>query len=401
MIVVVVGIYCDCNCVCGGWGVGSTQALSTLKGGPKAYPRGATARTLAVGTSHSQRSQLEIGLWSLLQVLDLEARPLQVTFRMIGACPNTRTHARTHTHTYARTHARTGTHTCTHAHPHTRAHTCTHVHIRLHDPRHSSQCFFLRNINKLKQRQPNKQRYHESHPIARVRSTPEGNTTLMFTDYSRYGICEALEDVKGGCGGTAPGRFTVHGLLSEVDSEGEYWYDHASEQLYIYPPTDMHLDGADVAVVDRGGSVLTAWHEGTFATLVNTSYVTIRDITVQSSVETLVTIAGCYRTTVGGCTLKNAAGGISLSGGHNNRIIGNDIYDMDGHVSSSGDESSTAASLVPTNNVIENNHITQVYLAGSTWSVQIKGVGDRFTRNLVYGKFSFALLDMDPRACKK
>ena len=58
--------------------------------------------------------------------------------------------------------------------------------------------------------------YRETHRVARVSQTADA-TTLKLLEWSRYEICEALE---GGCT-NAPGRFTAHGWLSEVDSPGE------------------------------------------------------------------------------------------------------------------------------------------------------------------------------------
>jgi parallel beta-helix repeat protein len=172
-------------------------------------------------------------------------------------------------------------------------------------------------------------------------------------------------------------------------------YDSATEQLYIYPP-----EAVDGMLAAEGGEAaaaqLTTWHAGTFATLDNSSYVTIQGLAMEGSTTTLVVVTGGNHNTIGGCTLKNAAHGVTLSGGHNNRVVGNDIYDVGGHISSSGDGSSTAANLVPTNNVIENNHITNVYLTDAAWSVRVSGVGDRFSHNLIHDAPGQVLLPNGP-----
>ena len=172
-------------------------------------------------------------------------------------------------------------------------------------------------------------------------------------------------------------------------------YDSATEQLYIYPP-----EAVDGMLAAEGGETaaaqLTTWHAGTFATLDNSSYVTIQGLAMEGSTTTLVVVTGGNHNTIGGCTLKNAAHGVTLSGGHNNRVVGNDIYDVGGHVSSSGDGSSTAANLVPTNNVIENNHITNVYMTDAAWSVHVSGIGDRFSHNLIHDAPGQVLLPYGP-----
>ena len=81
----------------------------------------------------------------------------------------------------------------------------------------------------------------ESHKVARVTQNST-NTTIQFAEYSSYGICLALEGEHGlvnHCGGSAPGRLVVTGLLSEVDTPGEWWYDSHAKNLYIYPPPDV------------------------------------------------------------------------------------------------------------------------------------------------------------------
>ena len=39
--------------------------------------------------------------------------------------------------------------------------------------------------------------------------------------------------------------------------------------------------------------------------------------------------------------------------------------------------------LLPSNNLVANNHLTQVYLSGK-WVVGLGGLGDRFSHNLVH-----------------
>jgi len=54
--------------------------------------------------------------------------------------------------------------------------------------------------------------YHESHHIAKVVKTAT-ETTIQLAEYSRYGVCEAIEPPAGThCAGKAPGRFKVSHL---------------------------------------------------------------------------------------------------------------------------------------------------------------------------------------------
>jgi hypothetical protein len=96
--------------------------------------------------------------------------------------------------------------------------------------------------------------FHETHTIVRVVRTNDGaNTSVQLGESSHYGICEASvhrqnrpAGCTGGDQGGAPGRFRVHGLLSNVDQPGEYFYDRASRVLYLIPPSDASEHSAEL-----------------------------------------------------------------------------------------------------------------------------------------------------------
>ncbi len=242
--------------------------------------------------------------------------------------------------------------------------------------------------------------YQESHNLAAV-SVNSGEWSVQMSDTSRYGFSESLANTN-----TAPGRFTVSGLLSEVDSPGETWYDAVAKVLYVYPPAKA----SDVTTDDLGdnerlqeeqeewthealGAVqLGQWDGPGLISLDGTSHVTVRDMVVAGVGKgAIVSITGGDHNTVGGCTLKNSnALGVSVTGGKLNKVLGNDIYDVGGHVAMTpdpkgpSDEALMADSTLVSSNLIANNHMTQVFLRGS-W--QLRGtppVGARFSHNLVH-----------------
>ena len=210
--------------------------------------------------------------------------------------------------------------------------------------------------------------FSETHAIARV-SRSSTNMSLQFEEPSHYSFKEALDNPA-----LPPGRFTVHGLLSELTAPGEYWFD--AGQLYLYPPVDV----ADTDAL--AAAELSVWSSGTFINVNSTSFITFRDLTVMGAGSgPVVSLVDCMSCILGGVTIKNAAAtAIELSGGHDNLIVGNDVFDVHGHITTSG---GSASALEPTNNRIENCHFTQVYLHNTgDRLINIKGVGDRFSRNL-------------------
>jgi hypothetical protein len=235
--------------------------------------------------------------------------------------------------------------------------------------------------------------YHETHSVVKVVRT-SNETSIQFSDSSRYGMLEALDKH-----GTAPGRFTVSGLLSEVDMPGEYWFNSATRMLYIYPlPANTSLQAAVTAKLagaaspvpvlvteaeeDLSGVRLGYQHGPGLLTMSKCSWVTLRDVVVTGSTGTAVTITGGHNNTVGGCTMQNGGGAVSVVGGYSHRVVGNDMFDVGSHISSTGNAGDNLQNLQPTNHLIENNHMTQVFLRGA-WQVRLSQ-GDRFSHNLLH-----------------
>lgn len=171
--------------------------------------------------------------------------------------------------------------------------------------------------------------YHESHSIAAVDQSAS-MLSLQFADSSRYGAIESLANTN-----AAPGRFTVHGLLSEVDTGGEFWYNSATHQLYVYPPEPLgsRWDEESLGTVKFG-----QWGGPSLIALSNTKYVTVSYMTVSGvGAGSIVSMNGGDHNTVGGMTLKNSnANAVSMAGGKHNKILGCDIYDVGGHISATG-----------------------------------------------------------------
>jgi hypothetical protein len=125
--------------------------------------------------------------------------------------------------------------------------------------------------------------------VARVQQNAT-NTTIQFHEYTPYGVCEAMEggmkSLVNHCGGAAPGRFTVSGLLSEVDVPGEWWYDSSAKQLYIYPPAAPSDGGSSSWSPAQLKEVrLGHWEGPGLMNIESSSHVTLRDVTVSGTFQ--------------------------------------------------------------------------------------------------------------------
>ena len=134
---------------------------------------------------------------------------------------------------------------------------------------------------------------------------------------------------------------------------GEYWFNKVTRMLYIYPLPSFGTTAAVHLGFPYGPSLIA---------LTNTTWVTVRDIAVSGSTGTVVTIAGGSHNAVGGCVISGSKGGVSIVGGHRHRVVGNDIYDVHMHISTRGNARDNLQNMVPTNNIVANNHLTQVRL---------------------------------------
>lgn len=98
-----------------------------------------------------------------------------------------------------------------------------------------------------------------------------------------------------GIGTGAPYRqYVALNILSELDSPGEWYLDRVSGKLYFWPPGP--LDGSEIFV-----SIL----EAPLVKLMNVSYVTIRDWTVEFGRGMGIYMEGGEHDMIAGCTVRN------------------------------------------------------------------------------------------------
>jgi hypothetical protein len=201
--------------------------------------------------------------------------------------------------------------------------------------------------------------YRRDHQIARI----EGST-LQLLEYSRYGV-ESFESL--------PRRLVVRNLLCELDEPGEWYYDDASNSLYLWPfnPIDASTQ-------------LGIWAGPPFALFDEASHVQLQGLTIQgtNSGEGMIVVKGGQHNRIAGCTLRNTTRMAAVfEDGADNGMVGCDLYDVSGHLQLEGGETAT---LNPAGNYAINCHFTQVQAAGFYGRVIIRGVGNIFRNNLIH-----------------
>jgi parallel beta-helix repeat protein len=206
-------------------------------------------------------------------------------------------------------------------------------------------------------------RYNWWNNIVRVRSIDRERRVITLAGNASYPI--------------RPGdRYFVRNAPEELDAPGEWYHDRRTGMLDLWPP--VPLEGHDV-------------YAPRLVTLVRlepgTSHLTLRGFTLECATGEAVVLSDTVECLVAGNTIRNVGdyhhGGVAVHGGKNNRVAGNDIYDIGAHgISLDGGDRKT---LTPAGNVAENNYIHHIgvyYKQGV--GISMNGVGNRAERNLIH-----------------
>jgi len=201
--------------------------------------------------------------------------------------------------------------------------------------------------------------YKTTDPVARVEED-----RIQLLRYYRYPVGRTYEKI--------PRRFRLLGLLCELDSPGEWYFDRKEGLFYVWPPRPLNA-----------GSILSVWHTPTLIHLKNASHVVVRDLAIESARREPVVIEGGHDNLLAGCTIRNSGRGVTIRGGRHNGIVACDIFDVGGHHIILDGGTANASRIVPAGHYAINNHLTQIAHDGER-GVRIRGVGNVFRRNLVH-----------------
>jgi len=181
--------------------------------------------------------------------------------------------------------------------------------------------------------------------------------------------------------GVAPGG-TGHAanVFEEIDQPGEWYLDRRGGVLYFFPPEGF----------PQRSIVFSLLGEAMFS-LQDTSYVSIRGLTLEVSRGVGALIGGGAHNRIAGCAIRNMHQGVILSGGSHNGVLGCDLFDLDSMaVRLSGGDRVT---LTPAGLYAVNNHIHHFARCYKTWhpGVQIEGVGNRVAHNRIHHAPQYAI----------
>lgn len=224
---------------------------------------------------------------------------------------------------------------------------------------------------------------------------PEGAEVIVFPRYNWWNNIVPIKSIdyetrtitlaKDCSFAIRPGdRYYVQNLLEELDAPGEWFLDRSVGVLYFWPPDD-----------NPHPEVYAPWLRTILQLDKDTSYVTFRGFTFEDFEGTAITLTGTTHCLIAASVIRNGGdyngSGITVDGGTNNGVVGNDIYQIGSHgiVLSGGDR----ATLTPARNYADNNYIhhTGVFYKQGV-GISLNGVGNRASHNLIHDTPRIAIM---------
>ncbi len=162
-------------------------------------------------------------------------------------------------------------------------------------------------------------------------------------------------------------------VLAELDEPGEWYLDRTSGVVYLWPPEPI-----------ENARIVFSTLESPVVRLNNTSYVTLRGLTVETTRGDGIRVEGGRLNRIAGCTVRNVgASAIVIDGGRDNGAVSCDVYQVNAGIRIGGGDRTT---LTPAGNFATNNHVHDFARLKRTYmpAIELTGVGNRADHNLVH-----------------
>lgn len=169
-------------------------------------------------------------------------------------------------------------------------------------------------------------------------------------------------------------RFYFLNVLEALDQPGEWYLEHASGTLYLWPPAPV--ENASVKISKLNGPLLA---------LENASHLRFENLTFELSRKNAIEIRGGRHNVLAGCTVRNVGmTAIVIDGGNAHGVQSCDIYQIGGGgmVLNSGDRKT----LTSGNSFVDNTHFYDFGQVRKTTcpAIDARGVGTRLSHNLLH-----------------
>lgn len=192
----------------------------------------------------------------------------------------------------------------------------------------------------------------------------DADGVLTLDSYTRYGVKQQT---------SVPRRAFLTGLLCEMDAPGEWFFDRDSQRLFVMPP-------------DAPWKKVNVWSGPGFVAVKDAAHLAFMNIDITGIADprspAAVSIENCRDVVLAGCTIRNSGRmAVRITGGSGCGLQSCDIHDVTAHLQIEGGDT---RSLTPCGHFVDNCHLTQVAAEDFYGRVAIRGVGIRFTNNLIH-----------------
>ncbi len=175
-------------------------------------------------------------------------------------------------------------------------------------------------------------------------------------------------------GNPSPRRYRALNLLEELDRPGEFYIDHVTGRLYLWPPAEM-----------AGAGIVLSTLNAPVVALQNATNIVLRGFVVEAGLGDGIEVRGCRGVRIQSCEVRNTRSlGIRVAGGSANRVVGCSIHDTGtgGIVLQGGDRKT----LTPAGHEAVNNHIWRFSQHQLTYAcgLTLAGVGNRAAQNRIH-----------------
>ena len=207
-------------------------------------------------------------------------------------------------------------------------------------------------------------RYNWWNNIVKIKSIDRSTRTISLVKDCSYAI-------------RPRDRYYVQGIFEELDAPGEWYLDRAAHQLYFWPPGGVK--SSEVSVF--------APRLKTILDIRQAQHLTFQGFTFFCCGKTAIEIRDAHSCSIIANTIRGVGdyfgSGVMVKGGTNNRVLGNDIFDVgrDAISLDGGDR----VTLKEAGHSAENNYLHHMgvdYKQGV--GVLLRGCGSRASHNLIH-----------------
>lgn len=139
-------------------------------------------------------------------------------------------------------------------------------------------------------------------------------------------------------------RWRIYNLLEELDTEGEWYYDEESGELFIYPVSGMTDDD----------KITLAFQRKNIIELTNAHDISFKNLNITGTRGSGIVGSGCERVNIGYCRIYNlSSNAVALTSSKNCRIYRNTIE----NIGAKGVMITGGGASDPSGDIVENNMI--------------------------------------------